>query len=123
MVEVAKKNTITQDEWLAEGTKRFGEDKRNWEFVCPACGRVQSYNIIQVEMNNDAFKPKRSFPVEDGKPQVAIYSECTGPECNWVAYGLFSGPVTVILDPVKSYNEAKKDNCAMVFEFAEQAQQ
>lgn len=31
---------VTQDEWMAEGTKLFGPDMRTWPFVCPTCGHV-----------------------------------------------------------------------------------
>lgn len=34
--------TITQDEFIADATARFGESPRNWKFVCPMCGTVQS---------------------------------------------------------------------------------
>lgn len=33
---------MTQDEFLAEAKKRFGESTRCWKFVCPMCGTVQS---------------------------------------------------------------------------------
>lgn len=32
----------TVDEFTAEAVKRFGPDKMKWQFVCPACGHVQS---------------------------------------------------------------------------------
>lgn len=32
--------TLTQQQWFADGEERFGPDKRNWAFRCPACGRV-----------------------------------------------------------------------------------
>jgi hypothetical protein len=34
--------TMTQDELSEEAERRFGENVRNWKFVCPACGTVQS---------------------------------------------------------------------------------
>lgn len=41
---MASQNTrrITQDEWLAEGTKLFGTNSLDWKFVCPVCGHVAS---------------------------------------------------------------------------------
>ncbi len=35
-------NTMTQEEFLEEAKRRFGPNVRNWKFVCPACGTVQS---------------------------------------------------------------------------------
>jgi len=33
---------MTQDEFLAEAKRRFGDNVRDWKFVCPMCGTVQS---------------------------------------------------------------------------------
>ena len=33
---------ITHADWLAEGERLFGEDARDWKFVCVSCGTVQS---------------------------------------------------------------------------------
>lgn len=33
---------MTYEEWVEEGTRLFGSDKRKWKFVCPACGHIQS---------------------------------------------------------------------------------
>ena len=33
---------ITYEEWVTEGTNRFGADPLNWRYVCPVCGRVSS---------------------------------------------------------------------------------
>ena len=32
--------TVTRKEWEEEGTRLFGPDKKQWRFVCPACGHV-----------------------------------------------------------------------------------
>jgi len=32
----------TQTEYLARGEELFGEDLKNWKWVCPACGRVNT---------------------------------------------------------------------------------
>lgn len=34
--------TISQDEFLKEAVRRFGPKVRDWKFVCPACGTIQS---------------------------------------------------------------------------------
>jgi hypothetical protein len=34
------KYTLT--EWLAEGERRFGANKKDWAFICPACGRIST---------------------------------------------------------------------------------
>ena len=34
--------TMTHAEWLAEATRRFGDDPMAWKFVCPSCGHIAS---------------------------------------------------------------------------------
>ncbi len=34
--------TITQDDFIAEASARFGDNVRDWKFVCPMCGTIQS---------------------------------------------------------------------------------
>ena len=29
--------------WKQHGAQLFGSDYRNWQFVCPVCGQIQSY--------------------------------------------------------------------------------
>jgi hypothetical protein len=111
-------DTISKQDWLAEATKLFGEQTNDWKFKCPSCDRVQSYSSIKAEVESGNFKPKRYFADKDGMPDVTVYSECTSPNCNWVAYGLFCGPVTVIIDPEKPHDVNHKENCVMAFEFA-----
>ena len=33
---------MTQNEFLAEAKRRFGDSPRGWKFVCPMCGTIQS---------------------------------------------------------------------------------
>lgn len=111
---------ISKINWMVEAKKRFGDDTNNWKFKCHMCGRVQSYSSLKEEIGAGTFNPKRSFPIdENGMPDVTIYAECTSPDCNYVSYGLFSGPVTVIIDPKKPHDANLKKNCTIVFEFAE----
>jgi len=34
--------TMTQNEFIDEARRRFGGVVRDWKFVCPACGTIQS---------------------------------------------------------------------------------
>lgn len=54
--------TMSHEEWIAEGTRRFGPDMMKWKFVCPACGYVQS-----VQDYKDA-----------GAPTNAVAFSCVG---------------------------------------------
>lgn len=70
-------------EWLALGAELYGSDRMQWEFSCPNCRLILSF---------DRYK-QHSKELKGWQP----YAECVGryfPEvgCNWAAYGLFSGP-------------------------------
>ncbi len=30
------------EEWRAEAKKRFGDNPKNWKFICPSCGHIAS---------------------------------------------------------------------------------
>lgn len=47
---------FTRDEWFAEGKRRFGDDFKEWLFVCPACGNVQAIKDFE------AFKDQGANP-------------------------------------------------------------
>lgn len=53
---------MTRAEWLAGGTRRFGEDVALWRFVCPSCGHVASVKDYQ----------------DAGAPQGAVGFSCIG---------------------------------------------
>lgn len=93
---------LTQAELVAEARERFGDDPMNWAFQCPSCSDVAT--------GQDFSDALAKHPVmRDGKPVIAsdrLGQECigrilgaldkrrtyNGRGCNWVAYGLFSGP-------------------------------
>jgi hypothetical protein len=83
-------NKYTFNEWKTEGKRRFGDDFKNWKFVCPNCGRVSSGNEF----------------IENGAAFNDMYVTCIGRHngkgddtkkdkkhlengCNWAAFGLF----------------------------------
>ena len=37
-----KVKTISVKEWIEQGEKLFGKDKKKWKFKCPSCGNIQS---------------------------------------------------------------------------------
>ena len=96
---------MTHDEWVAEGTKRFGPDMMTWRFVCPSCGHVQTaadykaagapinvvaFSCIGRWLTNGADDPKR-----DKKLAKAAFKKKGGP-CNYAGGGLFKlNPVEV----------------------------
>jgi hypothetical protein len=84
--------TITREQWEAKGAELFGPDNTKWRFVCPACGKELSIESVRAEL-------AEHLPVLREK-RFALEQECVGRYvpgvgCNWVAYGLFSGPLFV----------------------------
>ena len=76
------------DEWEAKGKELFRENREDWEFICPSCGNVASITLA-----------KKNWPQLRGQNWNPV-SECVGRYvdkvgCNWVAYGLFSGPLFI----------------------------
>lgn len=74
-------------DWLNEGKQLFGNDVKEWRFVCPMCGKEYSVG---------------EFMEAGGKDVNSAYQECIGryrhagpPDkekgnpvgCNWCAYG------------------------------------
>lgn len=85
---IKDKGTVMYDDWVTELKRRFGNDAKQWKFVCPACGQIQS---IQNFIDNKIEKP-------EGK----VYSSCIGRwvkgrGCDWTLGGLLKiNKLTVI---------------------------
>ncbi len=112
-------NRISKDDWLAEGKRLFGEDRREWKFKCACCGHIQTIaDFIEL----------RNLKIWDGDAQIAYHS-CIGrydtripakdlgrldgrskSPCDYTLGGLISLAKTVVVDD--NQNEHK------VFEFA-----
>ncbi len=35
------RRTLDHEEWIAEARSKFGDDAREWQFICPRCNTVQ----------------------------------------------------------------------------------
>lgn len=85
---------MTREEWMAEGTRRFGVDQMKWKFICPACkhvASVQDYADAGASSNVVAFSCVGRWM---NKPRDA-FGEGPGP-CNYAGGGLIGlNPVEV----------------------------
>lgn len=79
------------DEWQAEGKRRFGDDYKNWKFVCPACGRINTGS----EFNEVGAKPNDMYSTCIGrhngkglKMDELKKDEIPEYGCDWAAFGL-----------------------------------
>lgn len=80
---------MPETEWLKIGDELYGAEKTKWEFACPNCKLVMSF---------EKYEPKKA-KLKDWQP----YAECVGrylkdEGCDWAAYGLFSGPRELVND-------------------------
>lgn len=87
--------------WIEEGIRRFGEDRRDWRFVCPACGFVQSYwNFHDAGLHHDQIDRKLAYSCVGrvvGHHDTPMGTK-PGP-CNYSGGGLFRlNPVAVLDD-------------------------
>lgn len=103
-------NTIinmTFEEWMAEGTRRFGADQMLWKFKCPSCGHVASvadWKKVGASEGEVAFSCIGRHL--DGAKTIF---QKPGP-CNYTGGGLFR------LNPVHISKDGKTHQ---YFEFAE----
>lgn len=88
---------MTQEEWVAEAHRRFGDNPADWRFVCPACG----HEACGLDFKNAGAKPSAMYQECIGrytKGRSAMLEEGDGP-CDYAAYGLFQlAPVHVTMD-------------------------
>lgn len=92
--------TMTQDDFLAELRRRFGEDPMNWAFRCPNCGDVATGQDWRDALDRlGSNKPASSFLGQCciGRVALDLNGDRSKPErgCDWAAYGLFRGPLAV----------------------------
>lgn len=78
---------MTREEWAAKGRELFGDDIRQWRFICPSCGHIASvidYRIAGAPEGAIAYScigrwtgaKKEAFTAKDGGP------------CNYTGGGL-----------------------------------
>lgn len=96
------KLTYTLEDWRAEAARRFGPvQEGNWSFVCPICGHIQSPASIKASGYgdpNNAYSTCYGRGTRDDKHLAHKQGKKRGElaDCDWKAWGLLGGPVTVI---------------------------
>ncbi|MBN2392089.1 MAG: hypothetical protein JXR84_15285 [Anaerolineae bacterium] len=84
----SKLRVLSYDDWIAEGTELFGDDKLQWEFVCPACGHIQKpidFKPYQDAGANPSSAAQSCIGRFDGHMHVDMG---TGNPCNYTAGGV-----------------------------------
>lgn len=85
--------TMTIDELRAQMTERFGDDHKDWAFICPNCGDIATYREFedrgQADLTGQCCIGRLLGALSKDIPK----GEYTGRGCDWTAYGLFRGPM------------------------------
>ena len=86
----------TQEEWMKEGKRLFGEEFLNWKFKCPMCGNIQTPEEFRKFKDNGAspdsarqecigrYLPKDKVTTAFGDKNKKVKSPC-----DYASYGLF----------------------------------
>ena len=105
---------VTHQQWLAEARDRFGEDPREWAFVCPSCGhvaRVKDWRAVGAPENAIAFSCVGRWTNPPGRDIGPVAGQPVSGPCNYAGGGLFRlNPVTVTRSGQPTFE---------VFEFAD----
>jgi hypothetical protein len=111
MAEGPKTKNITLKEWLAEGERLFGTDKKQWKWKCLNCGHVQTIADF-IELRD------KKILSDDFDPGQVVYFSCIGrydtripkedvgtiwdkkkkSPCNYTLGGLFCFANTYVID-------------------------
>jgi hypothetical protein len=91
--------TMTHAEWLAEATRRFGDDPMAWKFVCPKlwahCQRAGLEGCRGARGSRGFFRASGATATTGRTQQTRRLSMEAGP-CNYTGGGLFKlNPVAV----------------------------
>ena len=75
---------LSHREWINEAIELFGKDSKEWKFVCPSCGHIQSIKSV-LEHNPS---------LDSNDIQNWIHYNCEGrinegEGCVWTLGGLF----------------------------------
>lgn len=89
---MSDRRQITLREFIAEGEKRFGEDRRKWLFLCPSCGTVQSSEDFRsVGQSDKEINRNIAFSC------IGRFDETKG--CDWTLGGLLRIHTLEVLPP------------------------
>jgi hypothetical protein len=84
---------ITRDEWLARGKQLFGEDFKQWKFVCPVCSTPQSINdLLAAGVKNEVVANYIGFSCIGRFTEAKAHkkNDPPGAGCDWTLGGFFS---------------------------------
>lgn len=106
---------MSVSEWRAEGSRRFGDEMLQWQFVCPSCGHVatpQHWKDAGAPVTAVAFSCVGRWTGAKREAFSARDKGQSGP-CNYAGGGLFR------INPVRVVGDGAAGNETYVFAFAD----
>ncbi len=90
---------MTKKEFYEQARKLYGDDPKDWVFVCPWCKFKQSMNSILASIETNGFHKSQRYGIITMKNikelQPKPEQECLSPDCNYASYGLFGGSLEI----------------------------
>ncbi|ANZ35308.1 hypothetical protein BBK82_03635 [Lentzea guizhouensis] len=95
-ITTKSENHLTQQELCDEARRRFGDDTKQWAFICPKCSDIACAADF-IAIGADPYLVGQECI---GRSCGALAKAATGTDgrqhakrgCDWAAYGLFAGP-------------------------------
>ncbi|WDH80180.1 hypothetical protein PTQ19_07050 [Microbacterium esteraromaticum] len=95
----------TQEELVDELRARFGDEQKDWAFICPACSDVaslQDFRDALAATGSDDHPMRHLGQICIGRVLGALKRDqptgrYDGRGCDWAAFGLFQGPEFVVM--------------------------
>lgn len=104
---------MTKEEWLAEGSRRFGPNTDKWRFFCPICGNIAAIEDF-IQYRKQGADPSSATCECIGRYTGAKGAREGEKPCNYAGYGFFRLSPIIVDDAGKEIHS---------FAFAESAVQ
>ena len=90
---------LSKEDFETYAKMLYGENRRDWFFVCPWCENKQSVNSVMKIIETQGFLDSQRYgkitKENISELQPKLDQECISPGCNYVSYGLFGGSLEV----------------------------
>lgn len=105
---------ITQEDWLAEARRRFGDDPKGWRFRCPSCGTISTPGDF-LALGVDGHRASGECIGRVHKEQGETGIDGNTKPCNWAAIGLIRLPACI--EVAWAETRANGDRSTLAFPF------
>ena len=90
---------LTKEQFYKIAIEKYGDDNKDWVFVCDWCDNKQSFNSFMDLLKTNGYVKSKRYGIitkENLKEkQPRFDQECISEKCNFASYGLFGGSLEV----------------------------